>query len=112
MEALERTLETRQSVWQKSVFETIQKDVRIMNLTKLDTLSPQVNFRESVTRRAEFDYLHKKQSGGQGQFGRVMGYLEPLPRDHPKKVEFVNEIIGQVGAYIPRLMFWIRFPSI
>lgn len=49
-----------------------------------------------MTRRAEFDYLHKKQSGGQGQFGRVIGYIEPLPKDYPKKVEFMNEIIGQV----------------
>jgi translation elongation factor EF-G len=40
---------------------------------------PQVNFRETITQRAEFDYLHRKQSGGQGQYGRVVGYLnEPF----------------------------------
>lgn len=36
---------------------------------------PRVNFRETVTQRADFDYLHKKQSGGQGQYGRVTGYV-------------------------------------
>lgn len=36
---------------------------------------PRVNFRETITQRVEFDYLHKKQSGGQGQYGRVIGYV-------------------------------------
>lgn len=55
---------------------------------------PRVNFREAITRRADFDYLHKKQSGGQGQYGRVTGYIEPLPADHPTKFEFENGIVG------------------
>jgi len=57
--------------------------------------APKVNFRESITRKAEFDYLHKKQSGGAGQFGRVMGYLEPTESvmDAP---EFENHMIGNV----------------
>lgn len=56
---------------------------------------PRVNFRETITKRAEFDYIHKKQSGGQGQYGRVIGYVEPLPAGSPTKFEFENEICGQ-----------------
>ncbi|KAL9264757.1 Elongation factor G-1, mitochondrial-like protein [Drosera capensis] len=56
---------------------------------------PRVNFREAITQRAEFDYLHKKQSGGQGQYGRVTGYIEPLPLGLTTKFEFENLIVGQ-----------------
>jgi len=55
---------------------------------------PRVNFREAVTARADFDYLHKKQSGGQGQFGRVTGYVEPLPEGSEDKFVFENAVIG------------------
>eukprot|EP00891_Asterochloris_glomerata_P009894 jgi/Astpho2/9894/Aster-06607 len=55
---------------------------------------PRVNYREAITQRAPFDYLHKKQSGGQGQYGRVVGYIEPLAEDSQEKFEFSNEIVG------------------
>jgi elongation factor G len=42
---------------------------------------PKVNYRETVGQRAEFNYLHKKQSGGSGQFARVAGYVEPIEDD-------------------------------
>ncbi|KAM0939532.1 putative protein-synthesizing GTPase [Dioscorea sansibarensis] len=66
---------------------------------------PRVNFRETVTQRAEFDYLHKKQSGGQGQYGRVCGYIEPLPMGSATKFEFENMIIGQAipSNFIPAI---------
>jgi len=60
---------------------------------------PQVAYRETVTRRGEFAYTHKKQTGGSGQFARVCGYLEPLPADAVLTYEFVDEI---VGGSIPR----------
>ncbi len=58
--------------------------------------APQVAYRETITKRADFDYTHKKQTGGSGQFGRVAGYMEPLEEG---EYEFVDEIVG--GA-IPR----------
>ena len=45
----------------------------------VDVGAPRVAYREAITKRAEFDWLHKKQSGGQGQYARVVGYLEPIP---------------------------------
>jgi elongation factor G len=58
--------------------------------------APRVAYRETITKRAEFDYTHKKQTGGSGQFGRVAGYMEPLEEGD---YEFVDEI---VGGSIPR----------
>ena len=57
---------------------------------------PQVAYRETITRRVDYDYTHKKQTGGSGQYGRVVGYIEPNPES---EFEFVDEIKG--GA-IPR----------
>jgi elongation factor G len=60
---------------------------------------PQVAYRESITRRAEINYTHKKQTGGSGQYAKVMGYIEPLPPDAVETYEFVDDVTG--GA-IPR----------
>ena len=56
---------------------------------------PQVAYREAISRKAEFDHVHKKQTGGAGQFARVAGSIEPAEEDYV----FVNEI---KGGRIPR----------
>ena len=65
----------------------------------LVTGAPQVAYRETITKKAEFDYTHKKQTGGQGQFSRVAGYLEPIALEEGKVYEFVDKV---VGGSIPR----------
>jgi elongation factor G len=63
------------------------------------TGKPQVAYRETITKKAEFAYTHKKQTGGKGQFARVIGYLEPLPSDAVETYEFVDDT---TGGSIPR----------
>jgi elongation factor G len=55
------------------------------------TGAPQVAYREAISRKAEFNYTHKKQTGGSGQYARVAGYVEPYDGG---EFEFINEIRG------------------
>ena len=56
--------------------------------------APQVSYREAITTSAEYDHLHKKQTGGSGQFAGVSGMIEPLPRDSEESFVFENKIFG------------------
>ncbi|HLX78743.1 MAG TPA: EF-Tu/IF-2/RF-3 family GTPase, partial [Acidimicrobiales bacterium] len=53
---------------------------------------PKVAYRECPTKPVEFNFKHKKQTGGSGQYAHVVGKVVPLPEDSPVTYEFVNEV--------------------
>lgn len=55
---------------------------------------PKVNYREAPTLPANYDYKHKKQTGGSGQYAHVVGKLVPLPEDSTENFVFKNNIVG------------------
>jgi len=67
---------------------------------EVTTGNPRVAYRETITQRADFNYTHRKQTGGAGQYGRIAGYIEPVT---DAEFVFENQIFG--GAiptqYIP-----------
>ncbi|MFW7380545.1 MAG: elongation factor G [Oligoflexus sp.] len=76
---------------------------RIKREYKADVIvgQPKVNYRESPTQPAQFDYKHKKQTGGSGQYAHVVGVLQPLPpledgkeRSEDESFMFINKTVG------------------
>lgn len=65
--------------------------------------APKVSYREAPTKATPFNYKHRKQTGGSGQYAHVIGVMEPLPADSAEPFEFVNEVTGGriPSEYIP-----------
>lgn len=55
---------------------------------------PKVNYRESPGKESSFDYKHKKQTGGSGQYGHVVGRLKPISEGAEGNFKFTNLVVG------------------
>ncbi|MGJ8677680.1 MAG: elongation factor G [Akkermansiaceae bacterium] len=64
--------------------------------------APQVAYRETITKRIEDSYTHKKQSGGSGQYGKIDYVIEPLDPEGGVEFEFESTV---VGGNVPK-EFW------
>jgi translation elongation factor EF-G len=71
------------------------------------TGKPRANFRETITQRSPFNYVHKKQTGGAGQYAKIIGYIEPMEPDPEtaKDVLFENLVMGGnvPSGYMPAI---------
>jgi elongation factor G len=75
---------------------------------EVELSKPHIPYRERITRKAEKQGKHKKQTGGHGQYGDCWLRLEPLPPG--SEFEFVDEIVGGAipGKYIPAVEKGVR----
>ncbi|MFM7522421.1 MAG: elongation factor G, partial [Planctomycetota bacterium] len=75
--------------------ERIKREFKV----EVEVGAPKVSYREAPTKGTAYDYKHKKQTGGSGQYAHIIGHLEPLPEDTPENFIFEDAV---VGGRVPR----------
>ncbi|MDR1324564.1 MAG: elongation factor G [Treponema sp.] len=66
--------------------------IKVNQRIEVETHVPRVPYRETITKKADAEYTHKKQTGGHGQYGKVLLEIAPLPRG--ENYTFINAIFG------------------
>lgn len=77
--------------------ERMRREYRV----ECETGQPQVAYRETLTKKVNFDHLLKKQTGGPGDYARVAGWMEPLPTLETNKFE--QQVVG--GSISEKFLF-------
>jgi elongation factor G len=75
--------------------ERIKREYKV----EVEVGAPKVSYREAPTIAAEYNFKHKKQTGGSGQYAHIVGRFEPLPDTEPENFIFEDEV---VGGRVPR----------
>ena len=75
--------------------ERIRREYKV----EVNVGAPKVSYRETPSQNAEFNFKHKKQTGGSGQYGHVVGVMEAMPEDSNEAFVFEDKVIG---GRIPR----------
>ena len=70
--------------------ERIRREYKV----EVEVGAPKVSYREAPTKNAEYNYKHKKQTGGSGQYGHIVGTFECLPEGSEESFEFEDKVIG------------------
>jgi elongation factor G len=90
----EETNETLMAGMGELHLEVYVERIRREYNVQVEVGAPKVSYREAPTRPAEFNFKHKKQTGGSGQYAHIVGQLEPLPEDSQEVFEFEENIVG------------------
>ena len=70
--------------------ERIRREYRV----EAEVGAPKVSYREAPTQRADFNYKHKKQTGGSGQFAHIVGYFDLVDEDTEESFVFEETVVG------------------